>query len=112
MTRDKDLIEVHHVSMAIQALGVFCKKYDVELAQPNIVDISIALRERDTYEWTPCGKGFRRIQFLAGYQAVQDGKIALVFGYAGFDQALTEEFHKLLDRFTKGALFKAKEQPA
>lgn len=98
-THNKTLVPVHLVDYAMQMLGHFCQKYGAEHELPRCAThITIALREQDNMEWTPCARGFRRILFIEPREREGKWTVGLVFGYDGFDEKLTDELNESIRR--------------
>ncbi len=100
----------HTVQMAMQAIEHFYRKYEAKFDTPTIVALAIALYEfrehGDSLELTPYENAFRRIMILRHDRSYGNnkGRVALVFGYNGFDEAKTDELNELINRFTKNEL--------
>jgi hypothetical protein len=94
----KTLVHEHFVTAAIEAITKFCEKHKVVMPTVVVVRFTIALREQGEFEWTPCGKGFRRIMIHAPSE--ESNRAVTVFNYGGFDFQLTKELHELIMQYT------------
>ncbi|MCX6714384.1 MAG: hypothetical protein NTX72_01075 [Candidatus Uhrbacteria bacterium] len=97
---NKNLVPVWYVEYTMQMVRHFCKKYECPERdlQSCTTAITIALREQDDFEWTPCVKGFRRILFIKPQIREEKRVVALVFGYDNLDQTLTNELNESIRR--------------
>lgn len=94
-------VETYLVANAIQALVGFCKDKEEKLDPTIIANFAIAWRESASFEWTPCGRRFRRINAVQPHIRT-DNRVVLVFGYDGCDQVLTDELNARIMRATNG----------
>lgn len=90
------------VYQAVVALERFCKKYKVRFEMRDSLNFAIAYTGQ-TFEWTPCADGFRRIYATRPYG--DEKQIATVF--KGFEtdedsRNLTNELNQMIFEATEG----------
>ena len=86
--------------MAIQVIEMFCIKHGVDIQTYIIVGLSIALRERERFEWTPCAEAFRRI-IIRQPDEISD-KLVFVFVRDDYSEELSIELNESIMRATCG----------